>query len=191
MSLCSKSETDRFDQELDAQVFLVKLLVRTELGRRGRGDYLPLVDDIVTVTYVHGHDRILLYEEDRHALVVDLLDCVLDVANDVRGESFARFVEHHQCRIGRKSARDGEHLLLTTAHMTGPLVDHLVEDRKVRENSIDILRILSVVYGHPDVLLDSQIWPEAPFFRDETNARTSPTVGGLVEQRFAFKPDVA
>ena len=58
--------------------------------------------------------RVLLYEQDSHALRVDLLDRLEHQLHEDRGEPHRRLVEEQQLWARHQRAADREHLLLAT-----------------------------------------------------------------------------
>lgn len=57
--------------------------------------------------------RVLLYEEDRGAVAVDLLNDVEDLLDDDRRKTQRRLVQQQKPRAPHDGTRDGEHLLFT------------------------------------------------------------------------------
>src|SRR5262245_64592356 len=97
-------------------------MVRVEL----RGAALPrdpaALDDRVAVREPDEPLDVLVDHEHRLAGGAELRKAAPDLLPDERRESFGRFIEDEEMRVGHQSAADGEHLLLTA----GELVAHVL-----------------------------------------------------------------
>src|SRR5204863_7466099 len=69
-----------------AEVRLANLLVRLQRGRVVGEDDAPRLEHVAAVRRVERHQRVLLDEQDRRPLLVDLLDDVEDSLDEDRRE---------------------------------------------------------------------------------------------------------
>ena len=81
----------------------------------------PGLEHVAAVRGVERHQRVLLDEQDRRALLVDLLDDVEDPLDEDRREPERRLVEQQQLRARHQRAADRAHLLLAARHRPGLL----------------------------------------------------------------------
>ena len=75
-----------------------------------------------------GEMHVLLGQQDRVPLRLQLEDGVRHLLDDDRRDAFGRLVEQHQQRIAHQRARDRQHLLLAAAHVAAGPVGHLGRD---------------------------------------------------------------
>src|SRR6185503_8137892 len=78
---------------LDAEVIFHVAHARLELLARDHVDHLPVLDDVEAVSQRGGKSEILLDEQDREALVLQLADRVADLLDDDRRQPFRGLVE--------------------------------------------------------------------------------------------------
>ena len=103
----------RSAQLIEAEVYLLNLLVLAQ-GLRVVGENdVPRLHHVAAVGRVEGHQRVLLDEEDGRSLVVDLTDDLEDLLDEDRREAHRGLVEHQELRLRHQRAADRAHLLLT------------------------------------------------------------------------------
>src|SRR6516162_4575092 len=86
--------------------------------RIGEGvDDPTMLHDEETVGQSRGEAEILLDEQDREALALELGNGAADLLDDDWRETFRRFVEHQEPRAGAQDPRDRQHLLLAAAEL--------------------------------------------------------------------------
>ena len=76
--------------------------------------------------------RVLLHQQDRGALAVDLGDRLVDPLDEDRRDSHRGLVEQQQLRVGHQGAADREHLLLAAGHRSALLALALLQAREQR-----------------------------------------------------------
>ena len=77
---------------------------------------------------------VLLDEQDREALPVELAHHAVEPEHHCRREPERRLVEHEQARPRHQPSRDREHLALPAAQRARGALEPLAEDRKQREH---------------------------------------------------------
>src|SRR5438552_158075 len=77
---------------------------------------------VAATGHVQGHVRILLHEQDRRALGVDLADDLKNLRHDHRCEPQRRFVEQQQFRPRHQCPRDRQHLLFAATERPTDLI---------------------------------------------------------------------
>src|SRR5260370_18829973 len=95
-----------------AEVTVLDVLARAELGRAAAPDDLPLLDDVVRVGDARQRDQVLADEEDRLAARRQPLDAAPDLGANERRQALRRLVEDQEPRVRHERAPDREHLLL-------------------------------------------------------------------------------
>src|SRR5437773_8930917 len=88
------------------------------------------------------HVRVLLDEQHRHALLVDVLDRLEDELDEHRGEPHRRLVEQQHDRSRHERASDREHLLLAARQRAGALREALLEAWEELVDALEVLRDL-------------------------------------------------
>jgi hypothetical protein len=100
------------------------------------------------------HVGVLLDEQDRGALLVDLDDHVPDLLHDQRREAERGLVEQQVARLGHQRAPEGEHLLLAAGEVAGELLAALGE---AREEGVDAVEVVPQVAAVGGVAPDAQV----------------------------------
>src|SRR5687768_14007491 len=85
------------------------------------------LQDVATMSDLEGHEGVLLDEQDRRALAVDLLKRLKDHLDHRRRQSHRRLIEQEQPWPGHQGAADGQHLLLTAGERASLLRGALFE----------------------------------------------------------------
>ena len=144
------------------------------------------------------HVRVLLDEQDRDALAVDLTDDLKDPAHDDRRKAERRFVHHDELRLGHQRPADGQHLLLAARERPGLLPFALLEAREqiVHAGKIVRERVLAQVCADAQILRHGQVRKDPAALRHERDAARDDLVGRFsdqirtVQQNFAgLRPD--
>src|SRR5262249_19848754 len=121
---------------LDRQVAALQLLLATvEFRRRPREHDRALAQHDNLVAHGQRHARVLLHEQDRHALALEAEENALELTHEQGSQALRRLVEHEQIRVASERARDGEHLLLAAREASSGLARPLVQDGEVVVNS--------------------------------------------------------
>src|SRR5215467_11510594 len=114
----------------NAEVLVQLRHVRIELRVGDHVDHTPMVDDVVAVRDRRREPEILLDQQDREALALQLRDRAADLLDDHRRETFGRLVEQQQPRAGAQDAADREHLLLAAGELGSLAPKPLFQVRK-------------------------------------------------------------
>src|SRR2546425_12732314 len=86
------------------------------------------------------HPRVLLDEQDRRPLPVDVLHDPEDRVDEDGREPHGRLVEQEQRRSGHEGAADGQHLLLAARERAALLRRTLAQTREEREQALEARR---------------------------------------------------
>ncbi len=148
-----------------AEVRAAHLRVVGELrGRAAQHDGARL-DDVAPLGDGQRHGGVLLHEQDRRALPVDVAHGVEDLLDEHGRQPHARLVEQEQARARHERAADRQHLLLAARERAGDLGDALVEPGEQREDALEIARdhrrVAARVGAHHEVLAHAQAIEDA------------------------------
>ena len=121
-----------------AEVRLANLLVVSSSFGLVREDDVAGLEDVAAVGGVERHQRVLLDEQDRRALRVDLADDLEDLLDEDRREPHRRLVEQQQLRPRHERAPDREHLLLAAGERSG-LCSCAPQPREQVEDALEVL----------------------------------------------------
>src|SRR3954453_18667286 len=109
---------------------------------------------------------VLLDEQDRRPLLVDLADDLVDLVDDHGRQPERRLVEQQQARAGHQRPAHREHLLLAAGHRAALLLLALLEAREERVDAVDVLADPGAVAAgeraHLEVLEDRHPREDAP-----------------------------
>src|ERR1035437_2267475 len=157
-----------FNGRLSAQVRLLDFFVRRQV-RRGVGqDDLTGLEDVATTGHLESHLSVLLDQQDRGSLGVDVLDDGEDLLDQDRREAHRRLVEQQQLWPSHERPTDCEHLLLATGERAGRLTAAFLETREEAEDAVVVGRYLGLVVArvgpHLEVLENAQAIEDAPTF---------------------------
>ena len=97
------------------------------------------LEHVATVGDVERHQGVLLDEQDRRALLVDLDDDLEDLLDEDRREPHRRLVEQEQVRLRHQRPPDRAHLLLAAGHRPRLLRLALGETREEREHAVEVV----------------------------------------------------
>src|SRR5215510_1959541 len=163
-------------------------MVRVEL----RGAALPrdpaALDDRVTIREPDESLDVLVDHEHRLAGRAELREAAPDLLPDERRESFGRFIEDEEMRVGHQSAADGEHLLLTP----GELVAHVLRARREsREEPIHarerpgVARAAAVAREGHEVLAHREVRKDLPALGHHRDTEPTDPIGCEALDRLA------
>src|SRR5208282_2527717 len=128
-----------------------------ELRIGERVDDPAVLHDEKSIGQSRGEAEILLDEQDRETLPLELGDGAADLLNDDRRETLCRFVEHQESRAGAQDPRDREHLLLAPGQLAAAAGETLAQIGKEREDPLDAHRAGLADLGREEqILLDRQ-----------------------------------
>src|SRR5215210_2151063 len=113
-----------------SQVRLLDLGVLAQRGRLVGQRHGAGLEHVGPLRHVKREVRVLLDEQDRRALPVDLRDRLVDALDKDRCNPHRRLVEQEQRRLGHQGAADSEHLLFATGHRAALLALALLEARE-------------------------------------------------------------
>ena len=113
--------------------------------------------------------RVLLDQEDRHALGVDVDAHAEDRLDEDRREAERWLIEHQEPRVRHERASDREHLLLSTGERPRELLGALLEAGEevvdVRDVVLEPAQLFSCVRSHHEVVEDRHAREESPALR--------------------------
>src|SRR5438067_2156541 len=145
---------------LPAEVSLLDLGISPEGGTGAAQEDAPGLDDVSAVRDLERAQRVLLDQQNRDAIVVDLLDDVEHGVHHLWRKAQRGFVEQKELRLRQQAAGDGEDLLLATRELAGRKVPALAEDWKLLHQSLDVAMGGAAVATRPrpelEVLEDGQ-----------------------------------
>ena len=151
-----------------AEVGLPNLLVLGEGLRVVRERDRPRLHHVTAVGDVERHERVLLDEEDRRPLLVDLDDDLEDPLDEDRRQAHRRLVEEQELRLRHQRASDRAHLLLASGHRPCALVAALLQPREELEDPVERLPDPCPVFplegAHLEVLHHAHAREETPAF---------------------------
>ena len=116
----------------DALVRAQRLRVVRERDRAG-------LEHVAAAGDVERHQGVLLDEQDRGALLVDLDDDLEDPLDEDRREAHRRLVEEQERRVGHQGPADRAHLLLAAGHRPRLLRLALGQAGEEREHAVEVL----------------------------------------------------
>ena len=108
------------------------------LGRRSRQGDGAVLDDIGARRDLERLHDVLLDQQDRHALAVELADQREHLLDQQRRQAQRGLVEDQQARLGHHAAPDRQHLLLAARQRAGRLRHALAQPREGREDALEI-----------------------------------------------------
>src|SRR6266550_3414061 len=115
---------------LHAQVGFLDLFGCEELATRALLDHNPRLEHVAAMRDLERFMRVLLDQQDRGALRVDLADDGEDRLDEDRRESEGGLVEQHDFGLGHERTAHREHLLLAAGKGARDLRAALLEPRK-------------------------------------------------------------
>src|SRR5438270_1245701 len=104
---------------LPAEVSLLDLGISPKRGARSAEQDAAGFDDVGAVRDLERAQRVLLDQQNRDAIVMDLLDDVEDGVHHLRRQAQRWLIEEQELRLTQQAAGDGEDLLLATRELPG------------------------------------------------------------------------
>src|SRR5437667_8172 len=172
------------------QVGPADLRVVGQLGRGSRERDRAGLEDVAPVRDRQRHRRVLLHEQDRRPLPVDVGDRVEDLLDEDRGEPHARLVQQEEPRVRHQGAADREHLLLAPRQGACDLRDPLLEPREECEDALEVgrdPRVAPRIGAHHEVLADREAIEDPPSLRDVGDTPPHDLVGRHADERFGLQ----
>src|SRR5262245_27330173 len=117
------------------EVLVADRLVLTELTGGAVIADLSLLEHVHAIGQIERESHVLLGEEDREPVGLELPDLLLQVLDDEWGEPFRRLVEEEELRIAHQRACDREHLLLAARQEAALTTLELAELREEIEHA--------------------------------------------------------
>src|SRR5882762_11427814 len=121
------------DRSSYAEIALLHVGVRGELGRGAAPHHAPLLEHVVAIGDSAERPYVLVDDQEREPLRFQLRDRAIDFMADERREALGRFVENEQTGIRHQRPADGEHLLLAARELVAVVRLALAELREKRE----------------------------------------------------------
>ena len=145
-----------------------------------------------------GHlDRarsVLLDQEDRHALILQLLENLEHPVDEQRCETERRFVEEQEPRSCEQRTRDRELLLLTARQLRAGAIEVATEGGKALAHLLDVglgcLAIRARRRADPQVLADREATEDPAILGHERDAQTQDCVRRAADYRPSLEQDV-
>src|SRR5687767_12696275 len=186
-TVCTRNWSNGMAATLDPQVLVNDGVVGAEGGRGGLVPDGALLHDVHPIGHGERERHVLLDEQDRHALLVEDLDDLADLAHHPRHEPLRWLVEQDDLRLEHHRARDGKHLLLTTGERAPRLVASLPQHGKVpvhllQQRLAPRRRHAGSIEPGAKILEHGQQPEHPPIFRHVTDAERGQTVGGQVDE---------
>src|SRR3954462_1786140 len=126
-----------------AEIAALQLSIGAELGRAAAPDDAAFLQHVMPVGDARQRPDVLVDEEKRKALGLELGNRAIDLLANERCQAFGRFVEDQEARVGHERAADREHLLLAARELVTVVRLPLAELRKERENALERPRTAS------------------------------------------------
>src|SRR5438094_5493416 len=124
----------------DAEIELLDVLVRCELGGGTVHDHAAVLEDVAVIGVAQRDVGVLLREQKTHLLLlIEALHDLEDLLDDLRRESHRRLVEQDHARTGHQRAPEGGHLLLAPRGVAGERAAPLLQLRKVAVHPFQVL----------------------------------------------------
>ncbi len=180
---------------LFAQVRGAHLRVAQQLlARAGHGDDARL-HDVAAVGDRQRAAGVLLDQQHRHALGVDVAHDLEDLVHHDGREAHGGLVEQQQLGLAHERARHGEHLLLAAGHGAGELVAAFLQAREQHEHALDVGGDAGLVLAHErahlQVLGDGHAREHAAPLGHHHQALLHQVPGALAADALALVQDVA
>src|SRR5215216_4062985 len=139
-----------------SQVRFAHLRVLAEFACGGCVDDSACLEDVAAGGDLECDVGVLLDEQDRGALRVDVLDDVEDALDQHGGQAHRGFIQEEQFWAAHQGAADRKHLLLAAAHRARLLLHALLQAREQVEDTVHVLAdtgaVVAMVGAHLKVL---------------------------------------
>src|SRR6266571_1122332 len=177
-----------------AEVRLADLLVVQQRPRLVLEHDPAGLDHVAPVGEAERLGGVLLDEQDRRALLVDLADGVEDALDDDGGEPHRGLVQQHQLGPCHERPADREHLLLPSGERARRLARAFLEDREELEDAVHVRPLLVVLAdegAHVEVLAHGHAREDAPALGRLGHPEPHDVVGGHQVDALAVVEDAA
>jgi hypothetical protein len=159
----------------------------------------PLLDDDTRLQHVppirdfERLGRVLLDQEHRGALGVDLAHDAEDRLLQDRRQAQRRLVQQHHLRLRHERATHRQHLLLATGQRARDLCPPLLEAREELEHTVhvgsDAGLVAARVGAHEEVVEDAHAGEKPPAFRRLADSELDDSRGARARDVLAFEFD--
>src|SRR6266511_2361682 len=180
----------------DAEIGLLDLVVLLQLLRVVRERDRAGLEHVASVGDVEGHQGVLLDEEDRRPLRVDLADDLEDPLDEDRREPHRRLVQQEELRVGHQRAADRHHLLLAARERPGALGlplgqarEELVDAVEVLADGLPVVAVGALERPHQQVLEHAHPRKEPTAFRRLRDAALDDVVRRVGRDVLALEAD--
>src|SRR5438067_649953 len=160
-----------------AEIAALQLAIRAELGRAAGPDNAPFLQYVMPVGDTRQQPDVLVDEEKRQAIRLQLGNRAVDLLAYERRETFGRFVEDQEARVGHQRAPDRKHLLLAARELVAVVRLPLTELRKEREHALE-RPPTAAPRGRDQVFAHRQVGEYLSSLGDEAEARLRNPIGG-------------
>ena len=165
--------------------------VPIELGIRDHVDDPAVLHHVVPIRDGSREAEILLDEQDRETLLLQLADRAADLLHDDRRESFGRLVQQQEPRAGAQDAADCEHLLFAARQFRSLALAPLGQIREQRVDLFDGKAAVAHFRRQHEIFLDIQARENASFLRTPRNAQPGDPVRRQARSLLLFEDDRA
>src|SRR5579859_2785860 len=151
----------------ESQISPLQLGVGEELRRRALEHDRPILEHIGAMRDLERLADVLLDEQDRQPLPVQLPDEGEELLDRDRRQAERRLVEDQEARLGHQAAADREHLLLAAGERARALRGALLEPRKDVQHPLEVPRAArpgAAVAAELEVLLHAEVGKHAAAF---------------------------
>src|SRR6185503_15597814 len=124
-------------KSLHPEVSVLYVRVRGEVGGAAAPHHASLFQHVVAVRYLGQRLHVLVDDEDRETLALELSDRAVDLGADQRREAFCRFVQDEEARVGHQCPGNREHLLLAARELIAVVAPPRFEVRKELEHPLE------------------------------------------------------
>src|SRR5258708_4346970 len=172
----------------DAEIAVLQLGVRCEIGRAAAPDHASFFQHVMTVGYLAQRSDVLVDDKDGKSFRFQLRDRAVYLRPNERREAFGGLVEDQQARIGHQRAPDGEHLLLAAGELVAVVAMAGLELREERLHAPERPRA-APPGGGDEVFADGGGGEDLAAFGHQADARLRDAVGGQAADPLAIKGD--
>src|SRR5262245_1495464 len=162
-------------------------------GRSGQDDASGL-QHVATVRDGERHGCVLLDQQDRRSLVVDVDNGREDLLDEHGGQAHAGLVKEEKARIGHESSADGEHLLLAAGQRSRHLNQSFLEAREEPKDPLEVVthfRVPPEEGAHHEVLAHRESVEDAAALGYVGDTPEDDVVWGHSDQRLVLERDRA
>ena len=131
-------DTNFPESALHPQIRLPHVVVRPQRRRIALRHHATRLQQISPARQPQRHRGVLLHQQDRHALAMDLPQRARQFAHHQRRQADARFIDQQQLRPRHQPARERQDLLLAAGQTAGRLAAPRAQDRKSRKHRLHV-----------------------------------------------------